>query len=353
VSSKVSELQSVNTNVAAEPVDLTDHVAQVGGRTLWQSAKNLLTTGDASGNPQATERDIEQAKKNNQIQREGEQQYSDFLYRTQPAEYAKANPTDYALRKAHDYFSDVAVAPLLRGRTEAEKAVIEPGAREIANAGLNAYGILPGGEGVGKTEDMNHPKMGVAAPETGLEEEVAAVGGRTVIPSVPNTGEHPIVNVSPESFIRKVSNVGGHTFPDVVEKYRGEIRAGKPIEPLEIHHDENGNVIFANGRHRAQAAFQEKVPQVPVRVVNRGAGQPPTPPEERYELNDEEPETPRQAIENQGLVYKGELMPGSKVHMFEHPNHPGKTAAMHENEGITSKSVKEKMDSKLKDFGVK
>lgn len=62
--------------------------------------------------------------------------------------------------------------------------------------------------------------------------------------------------------------------------------------------------------------------------------------------------TPKQMVEGQGLVYKGELVPGSKVHMFEHPDHPGMTAAMNESEGLTPESVKAKMDSKLSDFGV-
>jgi hypothetical protein len=76
------------------------------------------------------------------------------------------------------------------------------------------------------------------------------------------------------------------------------------------------------------------------------------PKEQTYELSGDEP-TPKDTIEGQGLVYKGELTSGSKVHMFEHPDHIGKTAAMHEDEGITSESVKTKMDSKLKEFGVK
>lgn len=61
------------------------------------------------------------------------------------------------------------------------------------------------------------------------------------------------------------------------------------------------------------------------------------------------PATPKEIIEHQGLVYKGEMVPTSKVHMFEHPDHPGKTAALFEHE-ITPDSVKSKMDSKIKDF---
>ena len=63
--------------------------------------------------------------------------------------------------------------------------------------------------------------------------------------------------------------------------------------------------------------------------------------------------TPQKAIEDAGMVYKGELMPGSHVHMIEHPDYPGKTAAMKEAENITPDTVKEKMANKLKEFGIK
>jgi hypothetical protein len=56
----------------------------------------------------------------------------------------------------------------------------------------------------------------------------------------------------------------------------------------------------------------------------------------------------RGVIEKAGLVYKGELTKGSGVHMFEHPNHPGVTAAMNAEE-INPASVREHMDVKLKD----
>lgn len=64
-----------------------------------------------------------------------------------------------------------------------------------------------------------------------------------------------------------------------------------------------------------------------------------------------EKKSPQQIIEDQGLKYKGELVKGSGVHMFEHPDHPGKTASMEES-NITPQSIKDKMASKLKDFGV-
>lgn len=58
---------------------------------------------------------------------------------------------------------------------------------------------------------------------------------------------------------------------------------------------------------------------------------------------------PKDVIEKAGLKYKGELTPGSGVHQFEHPDHPGKTAALKESQ-ITPEAVRTKMDSKLKEF---
>lgn len=61
-------------------------------------------------------------------------------------------------------------------------------------------------------------------------------------------------------------------------------------------------------------------------------------------------QTPAKVIQDAGLVHKGELVPGSGVHMFEHPDHPGKTAALQH--PFTPTEVKKKMDSKLEEFGV-
>lgn len=60
------------------------------------------------------------------------------------------------------------------------------------------------------------------------------------------------------------------------------------------------------------------------------------------------PQTPKDIVEGQGLVYKGELMPGSGVHMLEDPAHPGKTAAI--KEPFTAADAATKMQSKLAEF---
>lgn len=63
-----------------------------------------------------------------------------------------------------------------------------------------------------------------------------------------------------------------------------------------------------------------------------------------------EKQEPKDIVEGEGLKYKGELVPGSDVHMFEHPDHPGRTAAL---QGpLTLEAVRSKMQDKLQQFGV-
>lgn len=58
--------------------------------------------------------------------------------------------------------------------------------------------------------------------------------------------------------------------------------------------------------------------------------------------------TPQQTVEDEGLKYKGELVPGSGVHMFEHPAQPGQTAAL--KAPFTGEDVRQKMASKIGEF---
>jgi hypothetical protein len=63
--------------------------------------------------------------------------------------------------------------------------------------------------------------------------------------------------------------------------------------------------------------------------------------------------TPETIIKSQGLTYKGELTPNSGVHQFEHPAHPGVTAALNEAKTpFTAESVTNKMAEKLREFNI-
>jgi hypothetical protein len=348
-----------------QPLDLTPHVAAAGGRTIgsivdgvYQSAKNLVTTGDVTGHPEATERNAEQELKNNDVQRAGEKEYSDWLYRTQPEEYKKANPADFYLRKAHDFLSDAVVEPSLRGMTGAERAKIEPQLRQVADVGLGAYGVPAGGSGVGRTAPVRVagailPPEAEGEGEGLTEEEVEATGGHTVQAA----GEPEPVRVNPESFIKKISAPESKVNSKVVQAYRDDIRAGRPLRPAELHLDSAGNVIGADGRHRALAAKLEGVPELQVRVSR----QVPQLAHERV-LPSTATQNPQiqKVVEGAGGVYRGQNKDGlveitlpesltknlpisEPLKKFVSVNLPA--------DSITPEAVKAAMDRKIAEFG--
>lgn len=143
------------TASSASPLDFSHIEGHI--EHAWDDVKNLVTTGDTTGNPQATEGDAAQEMRNNETQRAGEQQYSDFLYKNDPQEYRQADPVGYVGRK----LEDAVTAPMEKNRTPEEQAVIDPGAKEVAGAGLGAYGVPPNGS-VGRTEGMQE---GTVMPE--------------------------------------------------------------------------------------------------------------------------------------------------------------------------------------------
>ena len=112
-----------------------------------------------------------------------------------------------------------------------------------------------------------------------------------------------------------------------------EDMTGKPHEVVQVPVKEGEHTKHTGPNGETWYSFKKDVPEKSVKVQ-------------------EEKPSPKEVIEKQGLKYKGELSPGSGVHMFEHPSHPGKTAALNETQ-LTPDNVKEKMKSKLREFGVK
>lgn len=57
----------------------------------------------------------------------------------------------------------------------------------------------------------------------------------------------------------------------------------------------------------------------------------------------------KKVVEGEGLIYKGEVSPGTGIHMMEHPDHPGITSTVRGE--ITPANVHSNMERKIKDFG--
>jgi hypothetical protein len=213
-------------------------------------AKNMVSP--------ASEQGAEQELKNNETQRAGEQQYSDFLYKNDPQEYREADPVGYVGRK----IEDAVTAPMEKNRTPEEESVIEPAAKEVAGAGLSAYGIPQSGT-VGKTEGIHEGTVmpeGVAEAEPELDFD--HIEGHEIRPA-PNTTKE-LVHVAPKDFISKMGE--GPIHSDTVNAYRQRIRGGEDVGPASIHYDGDGNIVGANGRHRALAHLQEGTERMPVEI---------------------------------------------------------------------------------------
>jgi hypothetical protein len=81
--------------------------------------------------------------------------------------------------------------------------------------------------------------------------------------------EGVVFKVHPENFLRKVGgNVGVKR--SVIEELKDKLLRGIQLDPGEIHFDEFGNVIGAEGRHRA-TAYMELGRQMPVRRMVRAS----------------------------------------------------------------------------------
>lgn len=77
-----------------------------------------------------------------------------------------------------------------------------------------------------------------------------------VDPSVPHTKEN--IRVNPEVFSEKAGP--GPINVDAVNEYRQQLQAGQELPPAKIAYDKEGNLISADGRHRAMAHMQEDRP---------------------------------------------------------------------------------------------
>jgi len=152
---------------STEPVDLTDHVARVGGRTIQPAETEL---------------------KNQETMNQGKADYKSWLYQNSPEEFKKAYPAEYLYRKGYNYAENAITAPATRplGGGKAEKE-IAPKIHELAEAGMGMYGLVKPGQ----AEPVF--KQGIALPITEgvglMPEDIEAVGGRTLSPAPKPTSQ--------------------------------------------------------------------------------------------------------------------------------------------------------------------
>src|SRR4029077_10373389 len=169
---------------------------------------------------------------------------------------------------------------------------LHPILARLGDATRAAKEFLSGGQSVGKPMGtssgvLNNPvtqtiSMADAAPEVGAAVESGAKklgdvltdtrafhpnpehggislnfdelpGHQMEKPAGPPT-QKELVHVAPKDFIAKTNEGPVHT--NTVNHYRERIRAGEDVGPASITYDSGGNIIGANGRHRALAHMQ-------------------------------------------------------------------------------------------------
>ncbi len=143
-----------------EPVDLTEHVARVGGRTI---------------------KPLDTLVQNEETMNQGKADYKNWLYQNSPEEFKKAYPAEYLYRKGYNYVENAITAPATRPLTGKAREEIEPQIRGLAEVGLGAVGAVKPGQ----AEPVF--KQGIALPITEgvglMPEDIEAVGGRTLPPA--------------------------------------------------------------------------------------------------------------------------------------------------------------------------
>ena len=189
-----------------------------------------------------------------------------------------------------------------------------------------------------------------------------------------NLEGHELIKEAPEALAYRARPVGQKGVPagerpvatssvEKAQRYKEDLEnmTGQPHEVVQVplkagEHTKHVGPDEGETWYSFKKGVQEEhvKPHEPKTTAGgEGGGEPPKPkkPAAPEEKPSEKP-SPKDVVEKAGLVYKGKLTKDSDVHMFEHPDHPGKTASLNEDK-MTPESVKSKMDSKLKEFGVK
>jgi hypothetical protein len=246
------------------------------------------------------------------------------------------------------------------GRTKSGGA-LNPVTRALAGGTGELLKAVPVGKDVKSTAEA-----AIMPPAMSLEEREALTAEQELAFS--KLGGHKVVEAPPE-FAYRARPVGqkgvsagdrpvATSSLDKANTYKENLEnmTGQPHEVVHIPLKGTSHTIHSGPNEGEKwYSFKKDVPEENVKAPKSkeggsGGGEPPSTP--KKPSAPEEKPSPKDVIEGAGLKYKGELSKGSGVHMFEHPDHPGKTAALNEDQ-VTPKNVKEKMTSKLKEFGVK
>ena len=175
------------------------------------------------GTPNPNPNPAEQYVKNLETQRQGEQEYDDFLYKNDPIKYRQANPRGYLTRKIHDAVAETVEAAAGRGvehDPEYLKQKVAPLVKSLADTAEQVYtGGLDQPQGVGKTEGLR------AAPlfpgEFGALDDLASVRVHEgEVPANLKSANPNLKNglpAAPESPI-SFASVGGKEIPGGVER---------------------------------------------------------------------------------------------------------------------------------------
>jgi hypothetical protein len=306
-------------------------------------------------------------------QQAGEQQYKDKLGTPLEQAYGKAKAW---LSEHEQHLSEETLKPFRQGldkmADDLEEAgstghtksggAMNPATRALASGTGELLRAVPVGKDVKSTV-----QAAITPPEISTEEREALTAEQEL--ALSKLDGHKIVEAPPEFAYRArpvgQKNVSAGERPvatsslEKANTYKENLESmtGQPHEVVHIPLKGTSHTIHSGPNEGEKwYSFKKDVPEENLKTPAKpkeggsGGGKPPNTP--KKPPAPEEKDSPKKIIEDAGLKYKGELSKGSGVHMFEHPDHPGKTAALNEDQ-ITPKNVKEKMASKLKEFGVK
>jgi hypothetical protein len=251
---------------------------------IFHDVENLAKTGDTTGNPKQTFQSEERALAQDASQTEGENQYNKWVFENHPQEYLESRPINFLVRGAHKIIDEAANRGIENEPTALQKET-KPVIQGMADTAASTLQIPP-------SDESSKPMGGGITPEHFDFDEIP--GHEMESPATPTTKE--IVHIPPRTFIDKVSK--GRVHSDTVNAYRAKIRAGEDVGSSSIVFDEHGNIINANGRHRALAHMQEGTERMPVEIHRPITGNAPPKPHVA------------DAVKEAGGVYRGKNSAG-------------------------------------------